>query len=348
VRAQAFKTKNVSRWIDADGAYGWPVKFDIGLSHGELLIGLDIKLTGANAGAMRSLWHDGIETIWNNKVFFDDGGTLIPVELDFDFVSAGQDQTVRVHAGSGRTHLLDWYLRSPWPAGYDDQIAAHEVGHMLGAFDEYQGGATHGHYTTTHTLMSDLTVRGFERYFRTVEKAAEKFAGTALSTVKAKVGENGGDGYEGTSGKDGYYAFGGNDTLRGGGGNDYLDGGNGNDRLSGGDGRDTLVGGAGGDTFVFDTAITTRSRDTMRDFSVSADRIELHLDVMEALGAAGGLAAKALATGPSAESLDDRIVYDPKSGKLSYDENGVAAGGGVTFAVLGKHLELTPDNFLVV
>ncbi len=69
----------------------------------------------------------------------------------------------------------------------------------------------------------------------------------------------------------------GNDTLDGGDGNDTLNGGQGNDTLIGGSAADTMTGGAGADVFQFrDAADSTRaSRDTILDFTVGTDSIDL-------------------------------------------------------------------------
>jgi serralysin len=120
---------------------------------------------------------------------------------------------------------------------------------MFGAPDEYAGGGTFGGFTTTGTLMSDLTLAGFQYYFWNVELHAEQHSGVALSTVLAQRGTSGGNALVGTGGLDGFYALGGNDVVDGLGGNDYIDGGTGNDELNGGDGNDIMVGGAGNDVF---------------------------------------------------------------------------------------------------
>ena len=43
---------------------------------------------------------------------------------------------VIVKPGGGRSDELNWNIMD------SEQIVAHEFGHMLGAFDEYKGGAT--------------------------------------------------------------------------------------------------------------------------------------------------------------------------------------------------------------
>lgn len=72
----------------------------------------------------------------------------------------------------------------------------------------------------------------------------------------------------------------GNDYLEGGGGDDTLDGGNDNDfAIIGGGGIDTMTGGTGADGFRYsdltDTSVGAGNRDTITDFEVGVDHIEL-------------------------------------------------------------------------
>lgn len=345
--AKSFADRTFKKWMNADGHYGWRSKFDLGLADGVLNIGVKVKLTGAKPGSMKQLWEKGVEKIWNQKVFFSDGSKLIPVALDLDFVSSGQHHTVKVHAGTGRAHMLEWYKKNPWAKQWDDNIAAHEVGHMIGAYDEYKKGATKGHYTTKNTLMADLDVGGFTRYFGTVEGFAEKASKSALKVVKAKAGTSKSDTFTGKPGMDGYYGLGGNDVIQGGGGNDWLDGGRGQDRIAGGPGANSLTGGSGRDTFIFDPSVAKGSgSDGIRDFSPAEDVVQFSQATMS-LGKSGKLASSAFVKGATAADPDDRVIYDPSSGALYYDTNGSAAGGLIKIADIGKGLNVTADNFLI-
>jgi Ca2+-binding RTX toxin-like protein len=69
--------------------------------------------------------------------------------------------------------------------------------------------------------------------------------------------------------------FGGNaaDRIAGGNGSDTLVGGANNDQLTGGGGEDVLFGGAGNDIFIYNTR--EFGADTIRDFTVAGDRIDL-------------------------------------------------------------------------
>lgn len=98
------------------------------------------------------------------------------------------------------------------------------------------------------------------------------------------------DNYRGLAGSDYLKGLSGNDTLRGAGGNDRLDGGTGNDLLVGGAGADRLTGGSGVDLYRY-TNVSESARfaegntvDTLTDFSVYRDRIDLRLLDFTGLG----------------------------------------------------------------
>jgi serralysin len=126
-------------------------------------------------------------------------------------------------------------------------------------------------------------------------------------------------------------------TLIGNGGKNVLDGMAGND---------TLTGGAGADTFVFDTALSgTTNVDTITDFTIGQDLIQLDLSVFKKAGVAGGLGAGAFTIGSAATTTAQRIIYDAGTGDLFYDADGSGSGAQVQFATLAKNLALTAGSF---
>lgn len=347
----------------ADGNFAWDVSYHLRGTGDAAVITLTIDLTGADPGATEAIWLKGINTIWNNKAFFSDGKRLYEVRLDASFVDGKADQTVTVHDSAGRDNMSDWYLRQPdWGPGKFDEIAAHEAGHMLGNFDEYKGGATQGGFTTTRTLMSDLTVRNIPAYFWGVEFYAEQLSGLALDTVAARTGTAGSDFKSFTKGMDGIYGLGGDDNLSGLGGNDFIDGGTGSDTLSGGDGndilkgqagndllrgglgRDVLTGGRGEDSFTFDTVAAKNNIDRITGFQDDTDDIWLDGAVFTEITAVnlvdssflhqGELGAGALVIGTRALDADDRIIFNRKTGLLSYDPDGSGAEAAQGLAIL--------------
>ncbi|WP_051340876.1 calcium-binding protein [Azospirillum halopraeferens] len=264
----------------SDGGYRWSVKYDLGFDGARFLVETRISLAGADPGALRSTWEQGIESLWNGKAALSDGSALYPIAFDVRFVDANPHYTVTVHEGNGRYDMLNWYTDTAWGPSYQDELAAHEYGHMIGMFDEYAGGATFNGYTTTGTLMADLTGKVPLGYFGSVDAHAEALYGRPLAIVDAGAaaappepppeppsepvpeagrvvngttaadtlsGASGDDSIRGYAGNDVLYGLQGNDTLKGEAGNDTLFGGAGDDSMHGGDGHDVLFGGIGND-----------------------------------------------------------------------------------------------------
>jgi Ca2+-binding RTX toxin-like protein len=143
------------------------------------------------------------------------------------------------------------------------------------------------------------------------------------------------------------YGNAGVNVLNGLDGNDALIGFDGNDTMNGGIGNDALVGGLGNDAFLFTTALGPGNVDSVADFSVADDTIQLDDAVFIGL-AGGGLAAGAFTTGTAATQADDRIVYNSATGALLFDVDGVGGAAAVQFATLQSGLGLTASDFLVI
>ncbi|MBW8285941.1 MAG: calcium-binding protein [Rhizobium sp.] len=142
-----------------------------------------------------------------------------------------------------------------------------------------------------------------------------------------------------------------NNIINGGAGSDTINGGAGNDRLFGNIGNDTLTGGAGADAFVFhSTPNAVTNVDTITDFSVADDSIQLENSVFTTIGALGTLAAAAFVSNTTglAQDASDRMIYETDTGNLFFDSNGSAAGGSVLIAVLDPGLLLTNLDFTVI
>ncbi|MBM6594068.1 glycoside hydrolase family 113 [Microvirga pudoricolor] len=133
-----------------------------------------------------------------------------------------------------------------------------------------------------------------------------------------------------------------------------LVGGDGHDRLAGKLGNDTLTGKAGGDIFVFDTAPGPGNVDRITDFSVADDAIHLGHKAFAALARKGSPAKPAeikkaaFWTGAKAHDASDRILYDKKTGLLSYDPDGTGALAAVQVAKLAKGLSITHKDLFVI
>jgi serralysin len=196
-----------------------------------------------------------------------------------------------------------------------------------------------------------------------VTNSAGAPATQTVGTTMASQATEGNDILSGTAKADFINALGGNDRVSGLGGNDTLYGGAGNDTLDGGAGKDLLIGGAGNDVFVFGgTDLIDRvvmGVDTVSDFTVSQDKIELSKVAFAALATTATPAGNPLLAGDFSTVTTDEaaataataIVYNSVDGKLFYNPDLNVAGFGVNggqFAQLTTNLKLTNTDFRAI
>jgi len=130
--------------------------------------------------------------------------------------------------------------------------------------------------------------------------------------------------------------------------NNVIVGNSGDNVLSGGAGKDTLTGGSGKDVFVFNSALSaTTNVDTITDFVVADDTIQLENAIFTKLTATGALNPSFFKIGIATDS-NDYILYDSTTGVLSYDADGSGAGKAVQIALIGTGKALTSLDFVVI
>jgi len=141
-------------------------------------------------------------------------------------------------------------------------------------------------------------------------------------------------------------------TLNGGEGDDILNGGDGNDNLIGGLGSDLLDGGLGLDAFRFNAALGPTNVDTIENFVVADDVIQLDHLIFTALPKVKGkfvVTDAAFVIGDAAQDASDRIIYNDVTGALLYDADGTGGTAAVQFATLvGVDGTLTAADFVGV
>ena len=152
---------------------------------------------------------------------------------------------------------------------------------------------------------------------------------------------------QGSISDDTIHGLGGNDRLIGFGGNDTLNGGDGNDLLQGGIGSDQLSGGAGADQFRFDTSILYGDFDSISDFKLGVDQIQLAIAIFSGLDL-GALSASAFVSGTSAQDSNDRIIYDAATGSIYYDADGNGAGAAIKFASVTPLTPIDETAFVII
>ena len=132
---------------------------------------------------------------------------------------------------------------------------------------------------------------------------------------------------------------GGANTIYGLAGNDKIIGGAGNDLIIGGAGNDSLTGGAGNDIFYSDTAANnTTNYDTITDFAPGTDDLQFSKAIFDKLGATAFVKNDQRfwsSTTGIAHDASDRLIYNTKSGVLSYDSDGTGPEKPVAIEVLG-------------
>ncbi|MBZ6076087.1 calcium-binding protein [Microvirga puerhi] len=142
---------------------------------------------------------------------------------------------------------------------------------------------------------------------------------------------------------------------------DRLTGGSGNDQLWGLAGKDVLYGGAGQDTFVFNTALNKKTNlDKIADFNVKDDTIFLDNALFKAnksfyAAIKKGTEAKPLAlksaffkVADTAKDGNDYLIYNKKTGVLSYDPDGSGEKAAIAIATLSKNLKLTYHDLFII
>ena len=142
-----------------------------------------------------------------------------------------------------------------------------------------------------------------------------------------------------------------NNELIGNAAANILGGGGGNDVLNGGAGNDTMAGGVGKDTFLFASGLSaTANRDTITDFSVVDDTIQLDRTFFAKLTSLGTLNNALFRSSTNGAALDanDHILYNTTSGALLYDADGSGAGVATQFATLTTKPAVTAADFVVV
>ncbi len=149
----------------------------------------------------------------------------------------------------------------------------------------------------------------------------------------------------------------GDDTLKGNQGKDILIGKLGNDILSGGIDDDLLIGGSGFDTMrgdlgadIFRFNSLKQGQDIILDFVVANDTIQV-----AAAGFGGGLVGdraittKQLRLGAIATNTEQRFIYNPVNGALSFDRDGSGSVfDRVRLATLSSGLAITNEDIFVI
>ena len=128
--------ETVTGRMTAMNGFVWNYGYDIGQKDNRVLVHVAINLVTADdvtrpeLDRVKDKWEGVIEQIWSNRFFLvTPSGEQYPVVIDVTFSGTRFHHDVIVSRSGGKTDELNWNLMiSP-------ETAAHEFGHMIGAFD---------------------------------------------------------------------------------------------------------------------------------------------------------------------------------------------------------------------
>jgi len=131
------------RGLEVSGErYTWPYAFDADLS--DTAVAIHIKVNWVPAAAVtwpelegaRRRWVNGILRVWDNRYqLVTPEGRAYPIRITISSAVPEPHHEVIVRRSGRGTDELNWNLSD------SAEYAAHEFGHMIGAFDGYPGGA---------------------------------------------------------------------------------------------------------------------------------------------------------------------------------------------------------------
>jgi hypothetical protein len=152
-------SETITGKLTTSNGFAWRYGYDIELQDGKLIVSVAVNLIAADGvtvmdlNRVRSAWEEAIEGTWSEKFALSlPSGRQCPIVVDVRFDALKCHHDVIVYPSGCSCNQLNWDL-TIHPA-----IAAHEFGHMLGAFDEYRGGALSPH-SRTIDLTSIMTSR---------------------------------------------------------------------------------------------------------------------------------------------------------------------------------------------
>jgi len=125
----------------SSGQANWTASFSIDERPQEIVVSISISLL-VPGDVRRPLldrkitdWKAAIDSTWNDRFYIHAGQSQVPIEFKVKFTHFQPHHRVVIHPGSWVVNQHNWYIDTP------ASVIAHEVGHMLGAYDEYHGGS---------------------------------------------------------------------------------------------------------------------------------------------------------------------------------------------------------------
>ncbi|MFZ2725739.1 MAG: calcium-binding protein [Methylococcaceae bacterium] len=252
----------------------------------------------------------------NDVLFGEDANDVVYGEQDADYLDGGKGNDT-LDGGLGLDTLVGGVGNDTYYLGYD-------------ATDVIQDNGLSSDIDTVimpYQLSSYTLPAGIEKGTITTGTTASNLTGnTADNTLTGNNGKN---------------------VLNGSTGRDSLFGGAGNDTLMGGVGNDQLKGDVGKDVFKFDVTPNTANADSISDFKVVDDTIQLKATAFKGL-VKGTLAISDFVVATAAIDNTDHIIYNKGTGVVYFDDDGNGAHAAVPIVTLSANLGLTNTDFVVI
>lgn len=325
----------------------------------------------------------GVDTVFagdgNDIVDFDNLSGLVEGgagddRVHFDIVNYGATiGEVQLNGGGGFDKLMLYLVRLPDAVAFDFSLTSvDQNGLSVTGFEQVE----------IYSGIFDDTLTGGARNDRLHAGGGDNlvYGGLGSDQIDGDFGENifyggdgqdvlsvdfgasslfggeGGDSLQGSADRDVLSGEQGRDDLSGGRDRDQLFGAEDDDQLFGGTGNDTFQGGAGDDTlwgqqghdsFDFVGDPSRRDLDVIADFNPDMDRIRLSAADFDVLPLRN-LRDHAFALGTTALDRTDRILYDPETGEVRYDADGLGGQEAILFLIVTSNEPLTADDFKVI
>mgnify|MGYP001815839287 CR=1 FL=1 len=165
----------------------WVSAFALTASADKVVIRINISLLPAgevNRVALKektALWKAAIDDTWNDRFYVESDDGESPIHFDVRFTHRDPHHRVVIHPGRWNPDQHNWYINTP------PSIVAHEIGHMIGAYDEYRGGALSSDHPLidTKSIMGSRAERGtaLPRHLQLVKRAlVEQFGDIEIRT----------------------------------------------------------------------------------------------------------------------------------------------------------------------
>ncbi len=150
--------ERVSARLAGSNGAAWSCGYDAAVTGEAVIVRVGIHLipsgvTRTELERASKAWEEGIRRAWSRRFALElPTGERLPIVVEPSFRGPDFHHDVVVRQGRRWADQLDWGL------GNTPETAAHEFGHMLGAFDDYRGGATapSGDEIDSGSLMTSL------------------------------------------------------------------------------------------------------------------------------------------------------------------------------------------------